>query len=526
MLGEAAPDASKPPLDRAADAPLAGFSLAIPRGEAQVFVIVVLLAIVSRALLIFAHHYAVDDFSAVLGEEDPHDFFNQVMSQGRPLEYLLWRLIGAAGVNFATLSSVDGVFHNVVLTASALALRRIFSLSCGPGFALIFALIFVLHPFQTEQQTIQAYLWSPDISTALAFFGLLLSAQGRGGFLFGLAAISASFLIFQTSVQYIATILCFAVALNYAQNLVNPTRLSWWTVACDRRILTMSACFLCAVVVAAIADKLTMGVTGDSPAGLLLPLSEASNRLRNFGETLLENNVLFSIRVKSLFAALAAISIVILAIRGQVWASIDRLVQLLIVAAGVVVGVVAVFSVVLVSSGDWWPVPRTLVAVSVWCAGVAALAYVAFPRRLHPPLAVLAALIILIFMGINTEVGVDQTRLNLRDQLMANRIVDRMERYDDFSPDIPTAIVGYKSTTQEEHIRTVQGDMNKSAFNYDDWVKLEILREISGYSLPDPTSDQREQAGAYCQGHAKWPAADSVTIVEHLAVVCLDKSDK
>jgi hypothetical protein len=349
-------------------------------------------------------------------------------------------------------------------------------------------------------------------------------AEGRGGFLLGLAAISCSFLIFQTSVQYIATILCFAVALNYAQNLVNPTRLSWWTVACDRRILMMSACFLCAVVVAAIVDRVTIHMIGDGLTSLLLPLSEAPNQLRSFGATLLDDNVLFSNMLKSSFAALAAISIVILAIRGEVWASIDRLVQLLIVAAGVVVGVIAVFSVLLVASGAWWPVPRTLVAFSVWCAGVAALAYVGFPRKLHPPLAVLGALVTLIFMGINTEVGVDQTRLNLRDQLMANRIVDRMERYDAFSPDIPTAIVGYNSTTQEEHIRTVQGDMNISAFNYD-WVRLEILREISGYGLPDATSDQTEQASAYCQGHAKWPASDSVTIVEHVAIVCLDKSD-
>ncbi len=139
MPDKAAPDGSMPPPDRAAGAPLAGFSLPVSRGEAQVFVIVVLLAIVSRALLIFAHHYAIDDFGAVLGEETDHDFFNQVLAQGRPLEYLLWRLLDAAGVNFATLSSTVGVLHNVVLTASALALRRIFALSSGTGFALIFA---------------------------------------------------------------------------------------------------------------------------------------------------------------------------------------------------------------------------------------------------------------------------------------------------------------------------------------------------------------------------------------------------
>ena len=517
---KAALDASKPPLDRAAAAPLAGFSLPFPRGEAQVFVIVLLLAIVSRALLIFAHHYAaIDDFLAVLGEWSDDDFFDHMISQGRPLEYVLWRLLHYAGVNFATLSSTVGVLHNVVLTASALVLCRIFSLSCGTGFTLIFALIFVLHPFQTEQQTIQAFLWSADTSTALAFFGLLLSTRGWGGFLFGLVAISSSLLTFQTSFQYIATILCFAVVLNYAQNLTSPTRLSWWAVACDRRILIMSACFLCSVVVAAIADIVTMHVAGAGLRSLLLPWSEAPKRLGEFGKDLLEDNVLFSNMLKSWFAALAAISIVILAIRGAVWASIDRLVQLLIVAAGVVGGVIAVYSLVLVTA-DWWPVPRTLVGFSVWCAGVAALAYVAFPRKLHPPLAVLGALAALIFMGINAEVGVDQTRLNLRDQLLANRIVDRVERYDDFSPDIPTVVVGYTSTTMGEHIRIVQGDLNNSAFSVP-WARLEILREISGYSLPDATSDQQEQASAYCQGHAKWPASDSVMIVQHVAIVCL-----
>jgi len=470
--------------------------------------------------LIFFHHYSSDDYGPLLGEFPSHELF---ISQGRVGEYVIRLFLTELGINPYTLSSTIGVTHNLVLTASALLLLRLFSLRLDTGPALICALLFVLHPFQSEQQTFQAWLWSADIATALTFCGLFASTRGRVGLLGGVAALTVAFLTYQTSIQYAATTLCFVVVLNFARNLTATTPSPWVVIISDRRLWTMVACVLSSLIVTAVIDVALLHAYAieTTPRAVPIALSFIPTRLAQFWASLIENNVLFSTPLKAAFLGLAVVSVVVLGIRGRVWESVDRSAQLATVAVGVIAAIIASYGIVLLGN-DWWPVARALVAVSVWCAGVAALAYVAFPKRFHLPLTVLGAIVTLIFAAGNNEVGVDQTRLNLRDHMMANRIIERLEQDPGFNPDIRMAVVGNDWRIHLSNIRTGQGNLNITAFATD-WSRLAILREISGYSLPDATAAQENEAIAYCRGHSTWPAPDSVVVINQLAIACLEK---
>jgi hypothetical protein len=106
--------------------------------------------------------------------------------------------------------------------------------------------------------------------------------------------------------------------------------------------------------------------------------------------------------------------------------------------------------------------------------------------------------------------------------MMANRIIERLEQDPGFNPDIRMAVVGNDWRIHLSNIRTGQGNLNITAFATN-WSRLAILREISGYSLPDATAAQENEAIAYCRGHSTWPAPDSVVVINQLAIACLEK---
>lgn len=494
----------------------------ISKAEISVFLIAAILTVVSRSGLIFAHHYSSDDYPFVLGGTSDDILFNQTLSQARPLEYVLLWLFAKLGIKFAELSAVVTAAHSLILVVGALILVRVLRCSLSYGALLSFVLIFALHPFQSEQPTIQAFLWDIDIAMTLTFFGLWACNQGGWrGHGIAIAAFVAAFLMFQTGFNYIATALCFMVVFSYAENLTRPVPARWGTIAADRRIWTMVLCTVCAIAISAVINIVVMHAfrIPTTPRGVLLGWGDIAHRWMEFRINFLEDNVLFSRTLRLIFVGLALASILALAVRGRVWISFDRFVQLVTIAVALIAGIVAVYCIVL-AGNVWWPVPRTLVGFSVWCAGVMALAYQTFPRRLRAGLSALAVAVTFIFICNNSEVGVDQTRINMRDQLMAGRIIGRLEQAPDFKPDMPTAVVGNDYGINQFHIRTSQGNLNTTAFATD-WSKQNLLREISGYPLPYATPAQEVVAAAYCKEHKPWPAFEAAVIIRQLAIVCL-----
>jgi hypothetical protein len=70
--------------------------------------------------------------------------------------------------------------------------------------------------------------------------------------------------------------------------------------------------------------------------------------------------------------------------------------------------------------------------------------------------------------------------------------------------------------------RTAQGDMNISAF-YPGYSRVPLLSEVSGYRLVGAVGSKAALGEEYCKAKQPWPHAESITVDDDVAIVCLKK---
>jgi hypothetical protein len=168
----------------------------------------------------------------------------------------------------------------------------------------------------------------------------------------------------------------------------------------------------------------------------------------------------------------------------------------------------------------FWPALRTLSHVSVLWAGILVIAYRAAGVVLRRLLLLLVVLIVVSFIGADNRILADQQRVNRRDAALANRIVARLEGLPGF-PQVEDAVLVGGEYQYAVRVRSQDLDMNISAFGAA-WAKTPLLREVSGYAFGQPRDEAvKTQARAYCESAAPWPAEESVTILDRVAIVCL-----
>jgi hypothetical protein len=109
--------------------------------------------------------------------------------------------------------------------------------------------------------------------------------------------------------------------------------------------------------------------------------------------------------------------------------------------------------------------------------------------------------------------------LNSWDAMKANRIVTRLEQNPAFQQ-VQTIFISGGKWAYPAHLRTIQGDLNISAF-YPGYTKLPLLIEASGYNFKPATKEQKVQGEQVCKQVAPWPSPESVSILGNLAVICL-----
>jgi len=89
------------------------------------------------------------------------------------------------------------------------------------------------------------------------------------------------------------------------------------------------------------------------------------------------------------------------------------------------------------------------------------------------------------FGGVNNFALHDQFRLNQRDYATAVRMIERLEADPAFAPSRPLAVVGSLRHYPLRFFTSRDGsDVNVSAL-LQPWSKASLLREVSGYTLPD-----------------------------------------
>jgi hypothetical protein len=174
---------------------------------------------------------------------------------------------------------------------------------------------------------------------------------------------------------------------------------------------------------------------------------------------------------------------------------------------------------------NWWPVPRVISHVAVIIGLLFLLADYCGERSsyhyLRSSISVARIIVLVGFVLLSNQIFADQNRVNQTDRMLANRIVARLETQSDIGK-VQFVFVDGGSWGYPSPIRTVQGDMNISAF-FPSYSKVPLLAEVSGYNFQTATGDNARLAKNYCETKLPWPSSESVKVTNDLAIICLSK---
>jgi len=501
------------------------------KGDRRVFFATLLVTALAKGAA-FLPSYSIDDYYLILQESPRIDAMLEQARFGQAILSELFSLLqlepAYATVFFVTLA----IFASALL---AMLTVRYWNLDRRGWLPAAAACVAVNHPFTTEIFTFHTALGSSMI--ALALFSILLVPRrwsprlvlaGAGLFAFTLS-------IYQIVLHFCLMIVSMGAAIWWTRYLLAGARHGWpdrvRSLLTARRILRHrnTALLACAALgtvgYAALNAVLSRALDVKvSSRTALIHFSEVPARARVVWEVLelrfLEPSPLMTPFGKRLLLLLLLGALAGLLWRARPWLRPRAAVLLLAVLALLAASLVWSVGILMVLA-EFWPVPRVMSHVGFFWAGLLAIAYLCFGRYARQGLAALVALIVLSFIGADNRILKEQVRLNARDTLKANRILERLESLPGF-PDVAFVAVDGKDWHYPLGYSTTDHDLNISAFGAE-WSQVAILREVSGYDLniaKDP--GQLALAANLCRSVKPWPDPSSVMIRDRLAVVCLE----
>jgi hypothetical protein len=498
----------------AAHGPGRSSSLVLSAVEKRNAAIALLICIVARFLALLPG-YSIDDYG--LFARNDASLTLKVIAQGRALFPPILRALTALGSDPPFSGVLGAAALSAVLIGVGLVVCRSWGIENRSGASLLALLLISLHPYQAEIFTFRTATVCVAIAMALAFAGFSLCARASRAWPAGVAAIIASLFLYQSVLNYLAIALLFTILFRWTDETPQFSHDTKY------QVLGIGS----AVLTYLVLNRLVIMFFQVTPVSRsqLLPISDGVARI---GQAWLQVETMFwrsepimPAAVKLLLLAVAVLWLILFPL------SVTRVpprvswvrTEFLFVAFGVT-AVPFVLGLAL-PLREWWPVPRIFAHIGVFWAAISSFIWIRCSPRMKCLVGPLSATIIFSFVGINNHVFLDQNRLNMRDLAKANRIIERLEQLPEF-PHLLGVIVDGGSGSYSSPIQTIQGDMNVSGL-YASWSKTPLLNELSGQNWQTAPDDIQLKAGQYCNVSAKWPAPESVAVIESFGVICLAK---
>ena len=469
----------------------------------------------ARGQALFGSLYSIDGYFVAkksFSEEVAYD-----LGDGRFVRALLWRLQELLG--FAPLASEAA---SIALTTAALVVAAILfgEAICGKqttGAAIIFVVLFTLHPFLTEYFYYAEVAFGIVLSVLFAALAVRLTSTDLGvktSIVASAATIVAALATYQAALGFVLASFILASAMEAC---AEPTPLLQQRI----RIRTAS---------------LVLGASGYALCLLLLRFTHpavASGRAFSFGGTELGERlagigqaVVLALAppggiVTTPVAATSAILVACgtIAIGIKVWRRHGRFVAA--VTGGLVVSAIALACSPVVLARTPWPAFRLLSPSALVFASLAVACYPKAPSWSRRVWMASAFILALGYIAADASILFDQRRANLWDHQLANRIVAKLEEQPNF-PSMRRLFVVGRLAAHPFALPTDDHDMNSSAFNAP-WSKVAVVEQATGLIFDRALETDAQTANTYCAGRDPWPASGAVTVTSALGIVCLSK---
>ena len=480
---------------------------------------------------VLAGGFAVDDYGFSLGFFP--EYIKLFISQGRFLAAGINYAADSLGVNMTDIYVVFGLLAIVLHSAFVLSILRFVGADRVPGAGLIGALIAV-HPYGAEIFTFKVAL--PYYCVALLFSILALELikadptrlRNR---LYAIACAIGVLFTYQVFLNYLAVVMVFTWLFGELVGIKREGDRGATLSHTDRvKALVMVTLSAVAVFMSAMLALKRFEVVAVDGRSQLIPLRDYAQRADQVVSQL--RTVFFEsepimpewLKVVALLMLFLSLSVLV---KFYLFDKKDSPLR-----SNPLIFVVALLLLIPLSIGiilpfkDWWPVPRVLSHVSLIIGLMFILSDICLGGNLKNHLQWVnyasRSLLIFGFVLISNQIFADQLRINEWDRAMAIRLISRLEMDNNFNEakylHVSGGWWGYPAG-----LKTVQGDMNTSAFNAP--VKTELLIQSTGYNfLPATKGEKAARGEAYCSSAPVWPAAESTKVDGDLAIVCLKRN--
>lgn len=503
----------------------------IGRTYIRLLAIIFLAALLAKGSVIF-RGYAIDDY--VLWSGINSEYLAIFFSQGRYVAAAIVWIIDSIGANINDMYFSLGIVALFLQAAFVVSILRFVGVADSPAASLVGA-IMVAHPYLTEILSFRMAL--PFYSVALFFSIIALEMAAMRPATWGTRALSifstfAMLITYQVFLNYFAVAILFAFIYGMvSHNKSNPSLpTSVSNVYRERAITLTIICTISAFAFVFITwlGK-SLGITEGTGRANFISFDKIPERIEQISSSLVSiywsAEPVFPGWLKALVALLLAASVVIIFKSLLTNNGKENYISNAVFAFLASILLIPFSLGVIIPFDDWWPVPRVIAHVPIIIGLVFIVAISSMQdmrnRFIQSMLIISGAFVFVGFMFLSNQILADQQRVNQWDRMMANRIVSRLELHPDFG-NVKFVYMYGGSWGYPAKLRTIQGDMNISAFS-PDYSKVRLLSEVSGYRFERAIGPMASAGQSYCMVKQPWPHEESITVDDDVAFICLRK---
>jgi len=498
----------------------------------RLLIIIFIVAVLAKGPVLF-RGFAADDYKVASGVESPD--LTLVISQGRYIGAAVMRLFNALGTNINDMYFPFGIVALLLYSALIVSILRFVGIADSPAAGLVGG-IMIAHPYLTELFTFRMLL--PALSVALIFSIIALEMvmkvpATRGARAFALLATLAMLLTYQIFLNYLAVAIIFAFIFGQVLHNKNSQALATNNNIYRERAITLMIISAVAAIVFILIMWLgkALSLTYVENRASVIKIDMIPERIKQISSALV--NIYWSAEpvlsggLKKLVALMLVISGIIISWRLLTDKGREYSIRSIFMTLFAFLLLIPVSLGVIVPFGDWWPVPRVISHVAIIIGLIYLVADSCIPgssnRFLMSINFILRIVVLIGFIFLSNQILADQQKINLWDRMMANRIISRLEMHPNFS-NVKFVHVNGGSWSYPVKLRTPQGDLNVSAL-YVPYSKASLLSEVSGYKFEWAIGTRAATGEKYCQAIQPWPHAESITVDNDVAIICLKKQE-
>jgi hypothetical protein len=488
------------------------------------FFIALGILLAARASMIFPLNYSSDDYGWGFTQLD--SAYHLYAQEGRLILYYFNYFIDYLGADFPFL----GTFWPILASASyiffGLALCKLWIQNCPSVVAIIIALIFSTFPYHSELAIFHIALPSVAfcmVCASISFLYLKLPIK-----LLLIAAILMTIVFtYQLFVPYIFIAVIFTILISYLKQLENlHIGNSQIGVFLSKACVLIGPVFIAAISSLLIA-KFTTLISGIEPSSRMhsASLSDAPEKIiiliKQLQYFLLREEIMMPLLFKALQCYLLLVVFICSYKKLSNSCSSKSLRILGMVLIMGFIGIAFASTVVpflIIKESMMHMSLRALSSLGVFWAGVFAVAWVLTTSQVRKSVVLVGALLVFGYCMKASQYSVDFARLNMREQLFGNRVIERLSESPENDGIRSVVFVGLGSDFLREDLPSPI----ETSFYYP-YNAVAVLSEISGRFFEEPTKADIIKANELSSKMPLWPHPQSIVIDKDLAVISISR---